>query len=133
PNFESLRSLTYRFGRWLWLAKEKPATRMGVWQDIVRVYSQKLFTVKTDKFAAITAVANQFGHSLFPNTDFFAGVWLQDIHHQLLWSFDQSPDVFSNDGLAKIMFSRRPKITDNDMDKYGLLGKKTRSPSWSWI
>lgn len=112
--------------------QRNPATRMGVWQDIVRVYSQKLFTVKTDKFAAITAIANQFGHSVFPNTDFFAGVWLQDIHHQLLWSFEQSVDVISEDGLASIMIARRPKITDNDMDKYGLLGKP-RSPSWSWI
>lgn len=121
PNFFVMNALTYEFGRWLWLAKTRSTDPMGEWQEMVAVFSRKQFTVKTDKLAAIMAIASRLTGSDLLNSKFVAGVWLEDLHKQLLWTHD--PRLVTR-SLGPPPAPREDLVEDS---------WRPRSPSWSWI
>ncbi|CZR51356.1 uncharacterized protein PAC_01231 [Phialocephala subalpina] len=104
PTFHSLRSLTYRFGRWLWLARKEGEYAMGEWQEI------RLFVI-------------------FPNTKVTAGIWHNDVYKQLLWAVESKPDLFNDGNLFELMFLKPTNMPDEAFD----VAAKPRSPTWSWI
>jgi len=116
-----MNALTHEFGRWLLLAKTQRADAMSGWQEMVAVFSRKQFTVKTSKLAAIMAITSRLTDSNLLNSKFVAGVWLEDLYKQLLWSHDPRLGTRS---LGPLPAPREDFVEDS---------WRSRSPSWSWI
>jgi hypothetical protein len=54
------------------------------WADLIRSYSQKQLTFKTDKLIAIEGLRQQF-RAKQPHGVYRYGLWLEDLPHDLLW------------------------------------------------
>jgi Heterokaryon incompatibility protein (HET) len=121
PIFPPMNAFLYDFSRSLWLAKTQQGYATGEWQEIVAGYSRKQFTIKTDKLAAITTIANRYRDEIFPKSIFIAGLWLQGLHIELIWSHDSRKSTRH--------LGPPPPIRQNLVQE----GWKPRSPSWSWI
>lgn len=121
PVLPKLHTLTYEFERWLQMETLMGGLAMGQWLNIVTEFSRKTFTVKTDKFAAISLVAKRFmAHGLM-NSPFIAGMWIEDLHQQLLWLCDNRP---SRNIIGPVSAPLNHVVDAN---------WTPRSPSWSWL
>lgn len=95
------------------------------WIKIVESYSQRSLTrPETDKLMGIIGIANEFGRALIgqlrlnttKSRTWVAGLWLEDIHRNLLW--EQS---------GHLSASARGLLTDRHD-----AGRIAQIPSWSW-
>ncbi|KAF1352801.1 HET-domain-containing protein, partial [Lizonia empirigonia] len=75
------------------------------WVQIVEIYSKCALTFSKDKLVAISGLAQTLSKGM--DCDYLAGLWRQDLEHQLLWC------------------PRQPCSTPTKDD--------TRGPSWSWV
>ena len=76
-----------------------------IWCMAVRLYSEKNLTVKTDRLAAISGIANVFRRTYKATP--LPGLWLEDLHRGLLWFRAQKNPCHPQDG--------------------------QRVPTWSWV
>jgi hypothetical protein len=87
--------------------QKQMSKEISKWVNILEMYSKCLLTYPKDKLVAISGMAKFLGENM--NSKYLAGLWEQDVEHQLLWRFDDEPSM----------------------------GKHTRkrtihAPSWSW-
>ncbi|RDW59150.1 hypothetical protein BP5796_12074 [Coleophoma crateriformis] len=52
------------------------------WKSLIELYTRREFTNERDKLPALAGIASKFGRE--PH-DYWAGIWRQDAHDQLLW------------------------------------------------
>lgn len=83
----------------------------GLWEDLIRYYTQTSLSFGSDKLIAISGLAKLF-HSLMEGDDYLAGLWRRDLEAELLWA-NYNPEYFG------------PKAITKRPEKY-------RAPSWSW-
>jgi len=79
------------------------------WTQIVRIYSSLLFTVATDRLAAISGIARAFEKP--ENGKYYAGMWVKDIAFQLAW---------------------RRVLSVETLEPAAITEARIRGPSWSW-
>jgi hypothetical protein len=101
-----------------------PSTLSGdkldeAWKHIVASYSQRNFTKHTDAIAALAGLAHRF-HSLREKDEYCSGMWLSQLHEQLLWRRAMY------EGISWGWFFN---LLDPELPERVLL----HAPSWSWI
>ncbi|OTA07692.1 HET domain protein [Trichoderma parareesei] len=101
-----------------------PSTLAGdklgeAWKHIVASYSQRNFTKRTDAIAALAGLAHRF-HSLQETDEYCSGMWLSQLHEQLLWRCAMH---------ERILWERFVKLLDPELPEQVRL----YAPSWSWI
>lgn len=77
---------------------------MSQWVQIVETYSKCALTFSEDKLVAISGLAQTLSKGM--DCDYLAGLWRQDLEHQLLWCIYPPCSTPAKDN--------------------------TRGPSWSW-
>ena len=87
-------------------------SKMGVWNAVVEMYSQRSLTKTEDKLVALSGIASEM-QSTLSDGRYLAGLWQTDLLFQLLWhTWDTMPP--------------RPAIS------HATPAKSYRAPSWSW-
>lgn len=99
------RGIKKRFNSQLNLCK------MGVWNTVVEMYSQRSLTKTEDKLVALSGIASEM-QSTLSDGRYLAGLWQADLPFQLLWHIWDMPPG--------------PAISPATPTK------GYRAPSWSW-
>lgn len=82
-------------------------SHITLWYDIVKLYTQLVLTVSSDRILAISGIASRF-QAIFDD-DYCAGLWKANLSRELLWNMDESPYR---------RLEPRPEY---------------QGPSWSWV
>jgi hypothetical protein len=77
------------------------------WHAIIAAYTQRQLTVASDKLLGIAALAAEYARQK-GTTEYYAGLWEEDFHIQLLW------------------------VTYSDESSVNCRNKEYIAPSWSW-
>jgi hypothetical protein len=82
PGYDGLRMAT----RELWenLDDQNYQSRLGVWFELVRQYSNKQLTKVSDKLVAVSGLASHLGSS-WGDVSYLAGLWSFRLRRGLLW------------------------------------------------
>jgi len=63
-----------------------PLAVLDIWLKLIREYSGRTLSFSSDKFRAISAIAQEFGKIL--DRPYLAGLWMIDPYVELLWEWD---------------------------------------------
>lgn len=91
---------------------------------LVTEFSQRNFTVPSDKLPAISALTRRFGDPLSTRLGYVAGLWAEDLGCGLAWSIQRATTTATATTGGQMMMQQKP-----DRLK-GLL--EYRAPSFSW-
>jgi hypothetical protein len=82
PGYDGLRMAT----RELWenLDDQNYQSRLGVWFELVRQYSDKQLTKVSDKLVAVSGLASHLG-STWNDVSYLAGLWSFQLRRGLIW------------------------------------------------